>query len=109
MFPFISWLIGTAYAANPSLTGLPQGPLDNSAGTGLTALANRIVDTLSFLAYPLAFAAIVYTAYVLITAGNSPDGWTKAKKNISYIVIGFFLVFGAVLFIKLLHSVILTG
>jgi hypothetical protein len=105
----LSWLVGTAQAANPDLSTLPQGNLSNAANSGVGALANRIIDTLSFLAYPLAFAAIVYTAYVLITAGNSPDGWTKAKKNVSFILIGFFLIFGAIIFIRLLHSVILSG
>jgi hypothetical protein len=109
MNPLVSWLVATAQAATVPSIGLPQGQLSSTAAnTGIAALANRVVDTLSSLAYPLAFAAIVYTAYVLITAGSSPDGWTKAKKNISYIVIGFFLIFGAVLFVRLLRSIILT-
>ena len=108
MSPILAWLVGTARAANPIIS-IPSKTVNSAANAGPADLASRIVDILSALAYPLAFAGIIYTAYILVTASGSPDGWTKAKKNLSYILTGFFLIFGAVMFVRLLRNVILTG
>jgi hypothetical protein len=99
----ISHLISTsiAHAAAPAadqLGAVPQGAITSDAKNGVTELASRLLNDLLFLAYPLSFAAVVYSAYLLISSAGNPDAWTKAKKNITNLVIGiFFIVFASIL------------
>jgi len=100
------WLVGTALAdtASQSL----NGSIQTGTVTSAADLANRLQSVLTLLAWPLAFAAVLYTAYILLTAGGTPDGWTKAKKNLVNVLIGFFLIFAANIFVSLLHSLLLS-
>ena len=93
--------VATAHAAS-IFPRLPTGSVNDSASTGVTSLFNRLLDLLTFLAYPLALAAIIYTAYLLITSYGSPDGYTKAKKNLVYGVTGIGLIMGAVILVNIL-------
>lgn len=102
----MTWLLllftEKAYAAN-ELLNLPTGRLTEGAGTGAAAVANRIVDVLTFLIYPLAFASLVYSAYLLLSSAGNPDAWGKAKKNVTYIVTGVFLAVFAAIFVSFLR------
>lgn len=70
-------------------------------------LANRIVQTLEAVAYPLAIAGIVYSAYVLITSVGNPDALKTAKKNIMYILTGVFLVVFALSIVNAIRYIML--
>lgn len=81
------------------------GSLNTDAGTGIQALANRILQIIIVFAYPLAFIAIVYSAYQLITSMGKPDAYASAKKNITYVFIGIFLVIFAGIIVRFFISV----
>jgi hypothetical protein len=65
----------------------PPGVIDS-----LPKLANHLLNIMLFFAYPLAFIAVVYTAYMLVNSGNKPEGYATAKKNIMYLATGIFLI-----------------
>jgi len=89
-------------AFNPfSDTGSILGTLNADPNSGISQLANRLLNFLLFLVYPVAFAGLVYTAYLLITSAGNPDAWAKAKKNIAYMVIGIFIIVFASIFVSL--------
>ena len=99
-------LIQKVSAATPTPTGqlnlqFPTGKLSTAPGAGVQALGDRILQILVDLAYPLAIICIIYTAYILISSSNSPDGYTKAKKNITYLIIGVFLIIFASVFVNI--------
>ncbi len=58
----------------------------------LQIIVENILNLLLFVAWPIGFAAILYSAYLLINSGGSPDAYAKAKKNITYLLIGFTLI-----------------
>lgn len=98
----LSWLADKAWAANPEVkvptTSLP------SSGANANEIANHLADyilsVLTYLAYPLGFAAIVYSAYILVSSSGSPDAYAKAKKNVTYLVIGVFLIVFAIIIVN---------
>ena len=96
-------LVTKALAANPiNFLNLPERAVDTRAGFGLVDFVNRIIEILLSLAYPLAFASIVYSAYVLITSNGNPDAFTKLKKNLTYLITGLFLIVFSVFGIRFL-------
>jgi hypothetical protein len=100
-------LVSTALAANPiNFLNLPERQIDTQAGFGLVDFVNRIIEILLSLAYPLAFASIVYSAYVLISSNGNPDAFTKVKKNILYMVTGLFLIIFSVFGIRFLAGLL---
>ncbi|MBU6388972.1 hypothetical protein KGQ71_00475 [Patescibacteria group bacterium] len=85
-------LSGIAYAAAPGAPQLPPTlPIHSIAD-----IANRILNVLLVFAYPLAFLALLYSAYLLITSAGKSDAYTKVKKNILYLSIGIFVIAMAV-------------
>ena len=92
-----------ANAANPiNFIDIPSRAIETSATFGVIDFANRIIEFLLSVAYPLAFAAIIYISYLLITSGGNPDAYGKVKKNITYLVTGLFLIVFAVIGIRFL-------
>ena len=90
---FPAWLISTAYAQGLPGLNLQTGPLGSTEpGTGLAVLANRILDTLLAVAWPLAFIGILYSAYILISSAGKVEAYTTAKKNIGYLFIGITVI-----------------
>ncbi len=55
-------------------------------------VADRIVSTLITISYPLAFLALLFCAYLLISSAGNPDAYAKVKKNVMNVVIGVFLI-----------------
>ena len=107
MLPTGLWhWIAVAHAADPTLPNIPQSAIDETAGTGVTILLNRIVDTLTFFAYPLALAGLLYSAYLLITSFGNPDAYAKAKKNVIFLLTGIFLIVGAVALTNLMIRIL---
>jgi len=68
------------------------GPINDGPGTGVQALADRLLHILLAVAYPLAFIAIVYSSYQLIMSSGKPEPYAQAKKNLTYLFIGIFLI-----------------
>ena len=96
-------IAGKAYADTPAflpgLGNLGTSPITSNtsanSGHNLSLLANRIVDILLAIAFPLAFAAIVYSSYLLITSAGKPEAVQAARKNLTYLVTGIVvIVFG---------------
>jgi len=108
METLLHWLVGTALANEVSSTNqaLGNNTISTSQIASASDLANRVLSILTFLAFPLTLAGIIYTAYLLLTSQGNPDAWTKAKKNISYILIGFVLIYGAVIILYALRSIL---
>ncbi|HSI20841.1 MAG TPA: hypothetical protein VLA04_04055 [Verrucomicrobiae bacterium] len=88
--------------AAAGLINLPLGeitPKGSDPNSLLPALANRLADIMSAIAYPLAFVGIVYSVYLLIANSGNPDAFKTTKKNIVNIAGGIFLlVFSVILF-----------
>lgn len=82
-------------------TGGFTGPLDTKAGTGIVALAERIYQLFIAVAYPLAFIALLYVSYTLITSAGNPEGYAKAKKQMIYVITGIFLIVFSTVLINL--------
>jgi membrane glycosyltransferase len=98
-------VVQRAYAANPiNFLDLPQRQINNTPLVGLVDFINRIIEILLSLAYPLAFAAIVYSSFILITSNGNPDAFTKVKKNLTYLVTGLFLIVFSVVAIRFISS-----
>lgn len=76
------------------LINLPVGKLSGTDDPNgiLPAIANRIANILTALAYPLAFAGIIYSVYMLIANSGNPDALKTTKKNIGYIMGGIFIL-----------------
>lgn len=91
------WLVERAEAG---LINFPTGNLRQGAGVGVTDLFNRILDLLLAFAYPLAFISLAYCAYMLITSMGNPEAYAKTKKNVTYLVIGLFLVIFAAIIVR---------
>ena len=64
----------------------------STVSTSAGNLANFVLNFLTALALPLAVAGIIYSAYIMIVSSGNPDAYTKAKKNLLYIVGGIFLI-----------------
>jgi hypothetical protein len=78
-----------------SLINLPKASEitgNSDPNTFLPALANRLALILTYLAYPLAFIGVVYSAYLLLANSGNPDAQKMVKKNIGYIATGIFLL-----------------
>jgi hypothetical protein len=83
------------------LINLPVGKLSDSSDPNayLPALANRLAQIITLIAYPVAFIGILYSVYMLLVNSGNPDALKTTKKNIGYIAIGvFLLVFSAIIF-----------
>ena len=100
----IPWLVEKAYASD--LITLPSGSLSTNPGEGVIAIVNRIIDLLLAVAYPLAFAAIIYSAYLLITSAGNPEAYVKTKKNVMYLITGMFLIVFAIIGVKFITSIV---
>lgn len=89
------------------LINLPVGQLtgNNDPNSFLPALANRIADILTFLAYPLAFIGLVYSVYLLIANSGNPDALKTTKKNIGYIALGIFLLLFTIIIFNFVAAV----
>lgn len=69
------------------------------------SIANGILGLMTSFAYPLAFLAVMYSAFLLISSAGKPEAMVTAKKNISYVVIGIFLIVFAVVFVKFITGI----
>jgi len=68
------------------------GAINDGPGVGIQSLAERILHILLAVAYPLAFIAILYSSYQLITSAGKPEPYAKAKANLINLFIGIFLI-----------------
>jgi hypothetical protein len=91
--------LGVAHAAVPAANN-QVFTIQNGTPTTVEGLANQLLSLLTGLAYPIAFICLVYTAYLLITAGGKADAWTTAKKNILNLTIGIFLIVFAAIMVR---------
>ena len=91
-----------ASSSTPDATAVPGGIKVPNTGipTTIPELFQFALKYLTALAYPLAFAAILYTAYLLIMSGGKPDGFATVKKNIVFVTTGLFLIIFAVIICK---------
>ncbi len=83
-------------------------PADNTLSTepnqAVGDLFNRLSEFLIALAFPLAIAAIIYSAYMLLTSQGKPEAYEKTKKNILYLIIGmFFMIFSSIM-VKVVYN-----
>ncbi len=109
----IGWLLSfapiqRALATSYTIPGnVPSGAIDTrTAAAGAQTLVQRIIDTMTFFVFPIAFIGIVYIGYNLIMGPNNPDTWAKSKKQIGYMVIGITLITLASTLVYAFRSVI---
>jgi hypothetical protein len=65
---------------------------DCDPGVPLAFFINRIINILLASAYPIAFAGILYSAWILVRDSSDPAAYGKVKKNISYLAGGFLII-----------------
>ena len=107
----VSWFFLTgAYAADQIVT-IPANPLDPSGANPsaqVGQLVNHILNGLLAVGYPLAFLSMVVSAYLLISSQGKPDAYTKARKNLTYLCIGIFLIVAATALVRFFVSAACT-
>lgn len=99
-------LIETVHAASNVVDitgGVLQKGKDGLVSPGL--IVNGVLGLITSLAYPLAFLAILYSAYILISSVGKPEAFTTAKKNISFLLIGIFLIVFAAAFVRFITGI----
>ena len=103
----ISWFVSTAHAQGlPALNlQVPSASPDNSAATGIPVLLNRILNLLIAIAWPLAFAGLVYSAYTLLTSAGQVEAYSTVKKNIGFIVTGIVVIISGLYVIRFIITV----
>jgi hypothetical protein len=78
--------------------GLDIGLPPNTAFTNETTFVAHIQNWLLLLAAVVAVAAVIYSGFMYITSAGDSDQAEKAKKNLTWAIIGVVLVaFSAVL------------
>ncbi len=94
--------------AAAGLINLPIGDIrggNTDPNAILPAIANRLADIMSAIAYPLAFVGLVYTVYLLIANSDNPDALKTTKKNIINIAGGIFLLVFSVIFFNIVANI----
>ena len=87
------WLEDSIKFLPIAIGGINTSALPDDENQILPAFVNKIGDFLLVLAYPAALIGLAYTAYILITSIGKPEAITTAKKNITYIVTGIFIIY----------------
>jgi hypothetical protein len=104
--------INRAHAAGIDLIlptpGTPLNSTSISPNDILPKIADQILHILTFLAYPIAFIGIIYSAYFLLFANDKPESFTKTKNNLIYMIIGFLLILVAALLVNWLGGLFNT-
>lgn len=85
-----------------NLIAIPQNPVS------LTELVSRIVSLLALIAGIVALFAIIYSGFLYITAGSSPDQAKKAQAAFINVIIGVIIVSFSYLAVRLLGTLVLT-
>ena len=61
-------------------------------GGEISVIIERLVDALIILGAPVVTIMVLYGAYKIMTAGDSPDKVTEGRKVILYAAIGFAII-----------------
>lgn len=83
------------HLATPVQAAAPVPILPNlhlQSDTTFADVANHILNLMLAIALPLAFVAILYSAFILLTSGGKPEAYAQVKKNVIYLLTGFFLI-----------------
>ena len=84
-------------------------PVSYTADNAVQQVLNKVVGLLLFLAYPIAFIGLVYTAWQLITSIGDPSAYTKARQNIITITIGIAILTLGLFVVKFIYSLFGRG
>lgn len=106
---FIQSATAFAFASIPLLTFGATGlvPCDGGGDNPcdfnqLIIMANNIIKFLLFdVAIPLAVLGFMFAGAMLVIGSNKEGEWTKAKERFENIGIGFFIILGSFIFVKL--------
>lgn len=105
---FIRGATAFAFASIPSLIfGAGLVPCDGGGDNPcdfnqLIIMANNIIKFLLFdVAIPLAVLGFMIAGAMLVIGSSKEGEWTKAKERFENIGIGFFIILGSFIFVKL--------
>jgi hypothetical protein len=93
----------TLPTAPTGINCIPQngGSACPDANSRIEQLGNFLVNLLISIAIPVAVIGIIVTAFKLLNAKGDPSGYKVVRQNITYLLIGFFLIAFAVVGVTL--------
>lgn len=101
---FLKRVVVIASLGTPMLA-YAQNPPPSAAAQKLGEVLNRLINySLGFLVI-LAVALIVYTAFMFMTAGGNSENVQKAKRYLTYIMIGVAVALLSKVFVGLIFEV----
>ena len=85
-----------AQSTPTTITGATiENPLGKNGPQTVTGYINAIINILLKFAVPVVTLAIIYTGFLFVEARGVPEKITKAKKALTYTLIGAALLLGA--------------
>jgi hypothetical protein len=87
-------------------TGNQQAINSGDASTAVGGFFNRIAELMLIVAVPLAFIAILWAGYSLITGKGKPEAYKLTQSIIIQLATGFILLLGATLIVQWVYSFI---
>lgn len=79
---------GAAFFENPKNGTAPQATAPGTLGQNITTLINYFLGFLGLIAV----AFLIYAGVLMVTAGGDDDQVTKARKIITYAVVGIVII-----------------
>ena len=87
------------------ITTIDKWP-SNGSFTDVPTFANAVLTTIWPYAGSLAVLAVIYSGFMYITAGSDSDQAEKAKKNLTWAIIGVVLVAMSVLIVSQINRIL---
>ncbi len=88
------------------VTAIDKWPKHNTIFTDVPTFATAVLRTIWPYAGSLAVLAVIYSGFMYITAGGDSDQAEKAKKNLTWAIIGVVLVASSVLIVSWVDNVL---
>ncbi len=79
---------GSSFFSNPQSGGVPDAVAQNTLGQNITTLINYFLGFLGLIAV----AFLIYAGVLMVTAGGDEDQVGKARKIITYAVVGIVII-----------------
>lgn len=102
----IRLLAATAY---PSIIGAPVWPTPNPKFTDIRTISAEVLTLIFGFAGVFAVLAIVYSGFMYITSGGDSDQAGKAKKNLTFAIIGAVIVASASTIVWWVNNILTTA
>lgn len=81
-------------------------PLGKDGPQDVTGYINAIINIILKVAIPVVTLAIIYTGFLFVEAQGNPEKITKAKKALTYTLIGAALLLGALVVVTAIKATV---